>query len=477
MKLALLLAFITLMTLTATARAENVTVDNLADLARYAVMDGNTIIMKPGTYALSDYLTDEVLAQHKANYPEGPGRQPRWMFHFSGSHNSIDLTGVTIEIDTTLYARLPYGYTRCLFMSGSHNTLIGLTVTNTGPDIGSNGNIFSIFGDHNTLENVSLYVHGSSPYGYGDLLGKGGPNLVGLKKQSGMMIAGRNNTLRRCRVITRAFGHCFYIQQPRGMTTENILLEDCYAEGIMRSTNDMLRDTEGLAADLDFRSVYQNRDGRFMINPGYMKALCEDGYRTYGGVGNATLRNCIAINTRAGFEIGGTNDAETRTLLDGVTALGCERGFLIGSNVLLRNGRGNLQYGPLLYLRTNTTGADIELEAIASDSAYTVHALATIAGENHRVRLYTRERFRQLPALPIMLGYDMPAHAEMSSPILPSKTANIMLINEIPRVVTIQSDRATDCDVQSPGPVVEDTITQSLSQEARGAWPKSGIAR
>lgn len=450
-------------------------ISSLAELYEYAAESGNAVRMEPGVYALSDYLTDERLAELREQFPKGEGRPPRWLLRFSGSDNRFDLSGVVLEIHTDLYAKLPYGYTRCLFISGNNNAVRGLTIRNTGPNQGSNGNILSIFGDGNTLENVSLYVHGSKPYGYGDLLGKGGPNLTGLQKQSGIMIAGRNNTLRRCNVFSRAFGHCFYIQSPRGITTENIVLEDCYAEGVMRSTNEMLRETSGLAFDLNFRSVYENRDGRFMITPGYMKALTEDGYRTYGGVGNVTLRNCTAINTRAGFEIAGTDDAETRTVIEGATALGCERGYLIGSNVLVRNSRGDIKYGPLLYLRGGQN-ADVELELTGEGSDFTVHALATIAGEGHRVRLYTEERDRVSPAVPIMLGFGMPAHAEMSSPILPAETSNVTLINEIPRVATIVSEMASDCEVVSPGPVIKDETSKEIG-DARGAWPTEGVAR
>ena len=237
----------------------------------------------------------------------------------------------------------------------------------------------------------------------------------------------------------------------------------------------MLAETGGLAFDLSYRSVYQNRDGRFMITPGYTKSLSEDGFRTYGGVGNTTLRNCMAINTRAGYEIGGTDDADTRTVLEGCHALGTERGYLIGSNVLIRNSRGNIVHGPLLYLRGGV-GADVELELVGGLPETTVHALATIAGHDHRVRLYTEDTQKPVPALPIMLGFGMPQHAEMASPILPAETSGVILINEVARISVIQSDDVEDCQVTNSGPVVDDKVTQSLDKNTRGAWPASGIA-
>ena len=445
-------------------------VATLEALVQVAAEDGQQVRMKPGVYALDEYLTEERLAHLLTQLPpqtKEQRRPPRWFLRFGGSNNTFDFTGVTIEINTELYSKLPYGYMRCVFIDGDGNTIKGLTIKNTGPeDKGSNGNIFTVFGNNTLIQDVKLYVRGSS-YGYGDLFGKGGPNLTHLQKQSGIMVAGQNNTLKRCKVFSRAFGHCFYIQT-QGHDTRDIVLEDCYAEGAMRTTNDMLAERGGIAEKLNYRSVYQNRDGRFMITPGYTKSLSEDGFRTYGGVGKVTLINCTAKNTRAGFEIGGTNDAENRTVLQGCQAIGAERAFLLGSNVQVRDCRGDVQYGPLLYLRENTVGADVELELIPGMPKSMVHTIATIAGKNHRVRLYISAPQVPMPALPVMLGFGMPAHAEMSSSILPKETENVVLINELEHMVVIKSDEAKNTEVQSPAPVLLDSETQKIG--GRGKW-------
>lgn len=436
---------------------------SVEELARYASQSGNIVKMAPGVYKMSDYLKDSVVEKIRQSVPAGPGRPPVWMINFSGSNNRFDLSGVTLEIETELYPKLPRGYTRCLFISGNQNTFDGLTIRNTGPNQGSNGNILSIFGDGNTLENITLHVFGSQPYGYGDLLGKGGPNLVPLQKQSGIMVGGNDTLIRRCKVISRAFGHCFYVQG--GVNTR---LEDCYAEGVMRPTSEMLRDTSGPAFSRGFKSVYANRDGRYMITPGYMKSLAEDGFRTYssGGPGNRptgkmALINCVAVNTRAGFEIGGSEDGGVKTTLEGCVALGCERGYLLGSNVVVRRSRGDIVYGPLLYLRGGKD-SDVELELTGGGSNYTVHALATIAGSNHRVQLTSTEYDRRSPLVPIMLGFRMPGAAEMSSPIGPLAASKIRLINEIAGVPVIQSDEATDVTIETKGPVLKDAETRTL---------------
>lgn len=417
------------------ASAESVYVTSLAELMARAVQSGNEITMKPGTYSVRDYLTPEMLAAVGASLDNAQGkRPPNPVLSFSGNDNIFHLEGVVLEIDTRIYDDIRLdGYHRFVFVDGHRNQINGLTLRYVGPNQGTNGNALSLWGDENVLNDVTLFVHGSSPYGYGDLLGKGAnPGLAPLAKQSGIMVGGDNCRLTRCRVISRAFGHCFYIQGAR-----NTVLEDCYAEGKTRSTADMLRERGGMAEEWGYRSAYKNRDGRSMITAGYRKSLTEDGFRTYsvGGprnqtTGPTTLVNCTAINTRAGFEIVGPAVGEAPTTLTGCTALGTERGFLlINGNIVTRRCRGDIVHGPVLYLWRGKN-ADVELEVVGNGSDYTVHALGTISGEGHRIKLTRWEAEGALPNLPIMLGFGMPMHAEMASTIREEAATNITLINE-----------------------------------------------
>lgn len=411
-----------------------VEVSSVEELMQAAAQDGNEITMAPGRYCINEYLSPErikAVHEHAKDFP-GEGRVPMPVLDFSGSGNTFNLEGVEFIVDTSVYEELPKsGYHRFFFFSGSGNTVRGLTIRYVGLSRGTNGNCVTLWGDRNCLEDVTLYVHGSFPYGYGDLLGKGGPNLVHLEKQSGIMVGGDSCHLTRCKVISRAFGHCFYIQGAR-----DVVLEDCYAEGVHRTTTDMLAETEGPAFDLGFESVYENRDGRFVITPGYSKALCEDGFRVYGGggpkkqdAGKTTFINCTAVNTRAGFEIVGPETGEPAELIN-CTALGAERAFLlINGNIVARRCRGDIVHGPLLYLWRGSN-ADVEIELVGGMPETTVHALATISGSGHRVKLTRWAPSGDLPQLPILLGYGMPKHAEMSTPILPEEARDITLINE-----------------------------------------------
>jgi hypothetical protein len=428
-----------------------IVVSNLTELARVAAQSGQTIKLQPGVYRLADYLTESVLEKIRAGVDRNQSRPPVPMFVFSGDQNRFDLREVVIEIDTELYAKLPgRSYIRCVIISGKGNHIDGLTIRNTGPQKGSGGNILSVAGASNTLENVTLHVRGSFPYGYGDLMGKGGPNLVNIQKQSGIQVLGNGSVLRRCRVFSQAFGHCFYVQ-----VGTNIRLEDCYAEGAMRPTSEMLRDTSGPAFDLGFKSVYENRDGRYLITPGYMKSLSEDGFRTYGNAGTVTLLNCTAINTRAGFEIGAPDNSPVKTILQNCLARGCERAYLLGSHTIVRQCRGDAKYGPLLYLRGGRD-SDIELELAGDASDYAVHTLATIAGTNHIVRLTAQPHETNFPKVPILFGFGMPAHAEMASPINAAATRNVTLLNQIPNVAVISSAEAMNCKIETKGKILGD---------------------
>lgn len=466
MRTTILLLLGTLCSLAAPAATE---VDSLAALAEATRGNGASIRLKPGVYRMADYLTDEVLEQIRGGIDRSQQRPPVPMFVLRGNHNRVDAARATLEIDTTLYKKLPQGgYTRCIIIAGQGNTLSGLSIRNTGPADGSGGNILSVEGPDNTLENVTLSVHGSFPYGYGDLLGKGGPNLVALRKQSGIQVIGSRTLLKRCKVFSRAFGHCFYIQGGDGSR-----IEDCYAEGSTRTTAEMLADPSGPAFDLGFRSVYRNRDGRFTITPGYTKSLSEDGFRTYGNAGSVTISNCTAVNTRAGFEIGAKDDSPTKTIVENCVARGCERGFLIGSHTVVRQCRGDVTHGPLLYLRGGRD-SNVELELDGDPPRSLVHTIATIAGENHRVRLTARDASGRMPALPILVGFGMPMHAEMSSPIEPAPARNIDFESRISFANVITSDRIVESKIETTGRRFSDA---DLRKDP-GPWglPPNGIA-
>ena len=418
--------------------ASEIRISSLEELAEYASQSGNTITMEPGAYELTEYIPLESIPERRDNED--------WHFiEFSGSGNMFDLTDVTIEVDTELRNELdPPIHNPEFVVSGNNNTLQGLTITNLGDGTSRGGNVLSVHGDGNTVRNVTLHVRGSFPYGYGDLLGKGGGSLVGLRKHSGLQITGNNTRVIGCEIFMRSFGHGFYIQD--GAT--NTYFEDCYVEGEMRSTDDMLAETSGPAYEADFASVYRNREGEFEILPGYMKSLAEDGFRTYGGVQDVTFINCTAKNMRGGWELRDSGPIH----IESCEAIGNERGFWVGADAVVKDSRGDAKYGPLLFLEGDNSS--VYLELMPEESEMNVHALASIHGSNHEVSIAPREGEDVNPAVPIKLGFSQPGAGEGMAPYSEQAARDISLTNETNAPLVV-GEQASACQITTRGEVLE----------------------
>jgi len=437
-------------------------VGDLNKLAEHASKDGSSIKLTPGVYRMSDYLTEEVIAARSSDAmaeakKQGVKRGDAYMFAFSGSNNSFDFTGVTIEVDTKFLSAFKRCYIREFLINGSGNTFSGLTITDIGDSpTYMGGNSVSIEGDNNTLKDITVNVRGSFPYGYGDYLGKGAGSIINGKKHSGVQICGINTKLIGCKVITRSFGHAFYIQG--GIDT---LFRDCYVKGEMRATDQMLAETSGVAFENGFESVYKNYEGQNKIAPGYMKSLNECGFRTYasGGptnrlTGKVTAINCTAENVRVGFALGADDKTEP-VKLSNCETIGCERGFFITKGVV-ENSRSDAVYGPMLYLEGDAA-SEIELTLTKVQSDFKVHALVTISGKRHKLTLNQKPNIDVNIKVPIMLGYGMPSAGEISSPIPEAAASDITLINNTDMPVTAGAD-VKNCKVITKG--IENVINR-----------------
>ncbi|MBD3265196.1 hypothetical protein GF373_00880, partial [bacterium] len=328
-------------------------------------------------------------------------------------------------------------------ISGNNNTIIGLAITNYGDKTSPAGALLEIAGEGNTLRDCLFWVQGSYPYGYGDLFGKGGGSIIGHRKHSGVLIKGNRSTLVGCRLFMRSYGHGFYIQGGN-----NHLFRDCYVEGAMRSTDDMLAETAGPAHAVDFRSVYKNREGGNRVLPGYMKCLSEDGFRTYTQARNVTFINCTAKYMRAGFEL------RTRggVYLENCSALGTERGFWVSSGAVLRECEGEARYGPLLFVEGED--ADVDITLLPAESEMNVHSLATIHGSGHTVTIQPKEKKNRTGSIPILVGYKQPGAGEGMSPYGEKTTKHITLRNKTAMPVVI-GDQVEGAEIHTIGPVTE----------------------
>ncbi len=418
---------------------KSVKVENLAQLAEAVAQDNQIIKMKAGVYSMRDYLNADTIASRVA-------REEYQYFIFSGSGNQIDMQGVTFEIDTELRVLLKHPiHTNEIIVSGNDNHLKGLFIKHIGDAVSPGGCAFTVVGNGNTIEEFTLHVQGSSPYGYGDLFGKGKAHIIKHQKHSGFLINGEGTTAIGCKVYMRSFGHAFFIQQK----PSDVTLIDCYAEGEIRETADILAETEGAAFDVGFRTLTKNRDGEFIVTAGYTKSLCEEGFRTYGACKNLRFIRCTAKNTRGGFELRSWDES---IYLEDCTTIGTERAYWVGEGAIVKGCKGDACNGPLLFVEGGN--CEIELELVASESEYIVNGLATILGDNNRVIINPYKGVQQQRDLPIMVGYKQPSNGEPMSPFSQARCKGLTLVNNT-TMSTVVGGECFDYQIKSCGEVAD----------------------
>ncbi len=420
------------------ATDESIKVSSLAELATLVAQDNQSIKLMPGTYKMIDYINADSIQSRLA-------RKDYQYLKFSGSNNTIDMEGVTIEVDTKLRDLLRHpAHTDEIMVCGDDNTIKGVEIKHIGNTSAPGGTAMTVNGKRNTIEQVTLRVQGSEPYGYGDLFGKGKEHTLSHRKRSGLLITGEGTTLMGCKLYMRSFGHGIFIQQG----PSDVTIMDCYVEGEMRSTDDVLAETSGRAYDINFETWTPNREGKFVVTKGYMKSLCEEGFRTYAPCKNLRIINCTAKNTRGGFELRSNTES---VYLENCTAIGVERAFWLGEGAIAKGCKGEANYGPLLFVEGNSV--DIEIALIANESDYLVHSLMTIFGDNNRVVLTPYEGKNRTKELPILVGYTQPEHGESMSPYSQEPCTNLTLINKTTMPVIVGA-KSSDCDIESVGGVI-----------------------
>ncbi len=413
-------------------------VTSLAELAHYTAQDGCNVKLKAGHYKMSEYLNADSIERRVA-------RKERTYFNFSGNNNVIDMSGVKIEIDTKLRSLLKHViHTSEIVVSGNNNNIKGFEVRYVGNTLSNGGCAFTVNGEGNTLEKLTLYVQGSAPYGYGDLFGKGRDYVVRHQKHSGFLINGSHTNVIGCKLYMRSYGHGYFIQNDASYIT----FTDCYVEGEVRLTDDILAETSGIAYDAKFRTWTPNRDGEFIVTGGYGKSLCEDGFRTYNANNKKiTFINCTAKNTRGGFEL----RTKGGVYLEGCTTIGTERGYWVNDGAIVKSCKGDASYGPLLFVEGSK--CDVELQVVSTENDCTVHALATIQGDSNKVKLSPYKGKNKSTSLPILVGYTHPEHGESMSPYSLAICSNLELTNDTTMPV-LASDLCSNCSIATSGKIL-----------------------
>ncbi len=370
-----------------------VTVNTLTELLPYLKQDNVEVTLAPGTYTVT---AEDIQNGLFPDYTDFLDRKNYVLFLVSGNNSVYDFTDVTINVETAVFNAYTDDYDNFYEFqtTGNNNVLKNLTLVDLGSvdDFPKNGacNI-TMDGSYNRIEGFHITAKGSFPYGYGDSFGKGSTYTISHKKHSAFLIRGESNHAKGVTIIHRTYGHCMFMQ-----AANNALIEDCYLEGEMRSTDDMLAEEgTGSPADLiDFYTVWG-----YKLPPGYMKSTGEAGIRAYNagetiidgveysrGTSNVTVKNCTIKHLRTGVTLA---HATGTKYVEGTTAIGCENGFSLGTGTVV-DSYADCAYGPV-YSTTYTTDKnfDAEITVIPAEDPYYNGSgnVAYIGGSNHNITL------------------------------------------------------------------------------------------
>lgn len=420
-------------------QAGAVLLDSFEAVYPYLGKDHVKVKVKPGRYEIDAVNAEPMLA-------------------FTGSDCSYDFTDVTLAIKQRPCNAV-------IGLIGNRITLRGLRLET--PAIsekctkGLNTVGINITGDNNTLLNVTILIRDSHPFGYGSSFGIGKGALVSPTKGNGIRVGPADQTLiKGCTVIMHAFGHGIFI---RG--GDQTTIEDTVVEGMLRQTNEMLQEKEGVGIEQGFIDWHGQ-----IIRPGKITSLPEDGIRIYPDsgtsrnynkptnrkTGRVTLKNCTVKRMRRGIclALGGSNHRVT-----GCTVIECTRvGYNIGSHTTLKDCQGDAKYCQLLEIQSSASrDCDVELSVLDSRQRQgnifnnDPDLLAKINGTNHRVRIETAAAENVPSAMTIELGGNVGREISEQEDY---RGARIQLVNETAAWVLLHPG-AEDCYVRSVGPVVD----------------------
>jgi hypothetical protein len=176
-------------------------------------------------------------------------------------------------------------------------------------------------------------------------------------------------------------------------------------------------------------------------------SLSEDGFRTYGQSDNITFKNCTAKNTRAGFELRARG-----VRLENCTTIGTERAYWVGDDAVVKNCKGDANYGPLMFVEGSNVKVD--LTVIHAESDRLVHSLITIQGSNNKIVLKSEDGEMRKKDLPILVGYTHPEHGEAMSPYSEGETTNLDLKNETGMPIKIGA-KVSQSTIETNGEVIK----------------------
>lgn len=143
-------------------------------------------------------------------------------------------------------------------------------------------------------------------------IGLGGGDV---RKMNGTRVGhpAKNVKLIGCKVNMRVRGHAIFLQGE-----ENTLIVDCHVDGLLQTTNAILKETSGYMFDKDFYAKKPKHEHKLCyvegtvigvdgkILPGEIISLSEDGIRMYPKynehkIKNTIVENCTVTQMRRGI--------------------------------------------------------------------------------------------------------------------------------------------------------------------------------
>jgi len=344
-------------------------VSTLFELRDAVRRNNQDIVMKPGTYNITDLADDD-----------------NRYFLVSGNNNTIDLTGVTIYFPVEI--RTPEAH---FYFSGRGNTLIGGTIENTYVNgatqitdfvsynadrrfFGNGGKPqIVVAGNDTSIIDTRMIVRGSFPYGYGSYFGINHINSFGLEKRSGIQVNSTNTLIDGVYMQMDAFGHGIYIGPGEGAVSDNTIIRNTTMIGQVRQTNDML--AERGSDSLMQRNNYRDADGN-PIPRDEAESMGEDGIRAYGDAGDVLVENSVVRGMRSGIRLlfagGDTRVVNTVSTDNRISNYDMFRGGKVEGST------ANFTYGPALQISRFHGGQEVDLTLQASPNSVGVHDIANI---------------------------------------------------------------------------------------------------
>lgn len=376
------------------AKAQVINVNSLAQLRSLSSLDNLSVKLAPGEYWL-----------------EGDGSNPTFL-EFSGSNSTYDLTGAQIKMDTRELAGYGSGgAVRPIQVTGSSNFIQGMDFSGHDIDLDTDPNArrysdrsavyLQVTGDDNHLQDTTLLVRGSSPYGYGDVFGKGarfpesgqpveegGFAFLSHNKTSSFLVTGgaTNTIVDNLDLTSAAYGHGFFVQGGATNTT----IRNSVITGEICQGNDAIAHPEyqeyaaGADGILGTPDDGGTRSGTPL--PENIQISCqEDGIRMYTGTTGLTVENTIVTNFRSGVH---STFANGTVVVDGVEAYGTENAFVPGSNTTITNSKADIVNGPAVYVQYNgKSNTTIDIEIVGDQPVGVDWAVAYLNGSNFDVTI------------------------------------------------------------------------------------------